>query len=189
MFGLSRKKTISVDLHKVPRHPIKRRNRHLSARSGKAPKWQIWVQIAFGILFIFTVIYLASFVKRVAQGESSTEPYPVCSARLQVLNGTGKSGMARKIADLYRKSAYHGVFFDVVDEANSGLVSVEKTLVVSRNKDKSLARATAAVLGIDDREIVVRTLEDNVLNLQVTLIIGNDIDSLLVHRLPKTAGD
>lgn len=166
MIPLLRRKAAS------PRRAFRRRTVRSSRKT-------FWTKIAFGVLFIITVAYFASFVKRIAQGESSDAPYPVRQARLQVLNGTGRPGLARKVADLYRRSTYQGVFFDVVDEGNSAPRVVEKTLVVNRTPEDLWGEATAAVLGVASRQVLTHPLTDNVLNLHVTVIVGGDIDSLL----------
>ena len=85
--------------------------------------------------------------------------------RVEVLNGAGRTGMARDATHRLR-----GVGFDVVYFGNAAHFDHSESVVVDRVGDADRARAVAAALGIDS----VRTAVDSALMLEVTVVLGDD---------------
>jgi len=92
--------------------------------------------------------------------------------RLEILNGTGNSGLARRTAELYRSYG-----FDVVTVGNATRNDVEETLVVDRVGNEIFANRTA--------EIIRASLIDLQLEVQVgvdvTVVLGEDFDGRYVR--------
>jgi len=102
-----------------------------------------------------------------AEPEETTvrDPPPVEGrVRVEVLNGSGRTGLARAATDALR-----GAGFDVVYFGNAA-ARADTSVVLARSTDDTGARAVASVLGIRD----VRTEPDSTLLLEVTVVLGGD---------------
>jgi hypothetical protein len=91
-------------------------------------------------------------------------PSPAAGIRVEVLNGSGRSGLARAITDRLREAG-----FDVVYFGNAGRAA-DTTMVLARTGEAEGARAVAAHLGIS----TVRAQPDSTLLLDVTVLLGKD---------------
>ncbi len=96
------------------------------------------------------------------QEDTVPEPVPV---RVEVLNGAGRSGLARYATQRLRE---HG--FDVVFFGNATRFDHARSVVLDRSGDGAAARVVAAALGIDS----VQALPDPSLLLDVSVILGSD---------------
>lgn len=85
--------------------------------------------------------------------------------RVEVLNGAGLAGIAGDATDRLRT-----VGFDVVFFGNAGRFDHERSVVLDRIGDPTLARAVAAALSIDS----VATVPDSTLLLDVSVVLGGD---------------
>lgn len=85
-------------------------------------------------------------------------------ARVEVLNGAGRSGLARDATDQLRDAG-----FDVVQFGNAGRIEA-KSQVLDRVGKLDLAREIAASLGITD----VRTAVDSTRYVDASVILGSD---------------
>lgn len=89
--------------------------------------------------------------------------------RVEVLNGAGIPGLARRITEQLRASG-----FDVVYYGNAGARAPDSTVVLDRGRDSAAVRRVADELGITSIEVV----PDTTLYLEATVILGKDwIDS------------
>jgi hypothetical protein len=84
--------------------------------------------------------------------------------RVEVLNGSGKAGLARAATERLRDAG-----FDVVYFGNAARVA-DSSVVIARSTDDSNARAVARRLGIRP----VRIDPDTTLLLEVTVVLGKD---------------
>lgn len=100
-----------------------------------------------------------------ALGPDSTVPAPRPSERVlvEVLNGGGRTGMARRATDLLRDRGY-----DVVYWGNAASFDHETSVVLDRVGRPELARAVARHLNIRR----VRSEPDSNLYLDVTVVLG-----------------
>jgi hypothetical protein len=85
--------------------------------------------------------------------------------RVEVLNASGRAGLARAATDRLR-----GAGFDVVYFGNASREAGDSSVVVARVAADAVARAAARQLGIAR----VRTDVDTALFLDATIIIGRD---------------
>lgn len=90
---------------------------------------------------------------------------PVRAGRVEVLNGSGRSGLARAVTGRLRTAG-----FDVVYFGNAPADADDSTTVFARVRDDATARAVAEHLGIAR----VRTEPDTTLYLEATVLIGVD---------------
>ena len=85
--------------------------------------------------------------------------------RVEVLNGSGKSGLARAATWVLR-----GMGFDVVDWGNDRTQSEEISVVLDRVGRLDSAKQVAEALGV----LLVRSEPDSTLFLDVTVRLGKD---------------
>lgn len=99
------------------------------------------------------------------------EAFKPNTGQIQVLNGSGKSGMA----DVFR-DFLGGFGFDVIEFGNAREWNYEKTIVIARSAGSDrIARDLAKVLGTDR---VIHLQEPSSL-VEATVIIGRDYKELM----------
>ena len=91
--------------------------------------------------------------------------------RIEILNGCGVSGLADKYSNLFRENG-----FDVILSKNARNFGYEKSEVILRSDEKTLAIETAKLIGIPIEEITESF--DELLDCDVTIIIGKDYNQL-----------
>jgi hypothetical protein len=87
------------------------------------------------------------------------------AGRVEVLNASGRAGLARAATDRLRGGGYDVVFF-----GNASGFSGDTTLIIDRTGNDAVARAVARYLGIG----AVRTERDTTLFVDATVVIGRD---------------
>jgi hypothetical protein len=87
--------------------------------------------------------------------------------QINILNGCGDQGVARRTMDFMRTTG-----FDVVEIENYSRFSVRQTFIIDRVGDTVSARKTARALGISDSLYVVRV--DSTLYVRCSVVIGKD---------------
>jgi hypothetical protein len=115
---------------------------------------------------------------------------PPQSVTMQVLNGCGDSGAAQKLADALMPGDSLQVY-DIIEKGDTKLAPFDKTTVVDRLGSRTSldgisdeAKGVAQRLGIPDKDIIILRLEDNLLNIDVTVIAGKDYGSY-IDKLKK----
>jgi hypothetical protein len=114
------------------------------------------------------------------EGEAAATPVPSDAAatppqrsiRLQVLNGCGVKGLAKIVSPALRAKG-----FDVRETRNAGSFRYTQSLVMDRTGRPELAQAVADSLGID-RSRVTTEIARNLVDIDVTVIVGADYASL-----------
>ncbi|UCH62707.1 MAG: LytR C-terminal domain-containing protein [Fidelibacterota bacterium] len=94
---------------------------------------------------------------------------------VEVLNGCGIPGMANEFTNYLRRYGY-----DVVRFTNAQRYDYPRTLVVSRGKDFDRARLVAQTLGVEPN--AVENMPDPSLQLDVTVVLGQDFATLTSYR-------
>lgn len=134
------------------------------------------------IVLLLTIGLVAAFVVSAVAGLLQREPVtravapadggvplprldPGQRVRVEVLNGSGKSGLAAQATDVLRDAG-----FDVVQIGNAGGARRDSTVVLDRVGREGDARAVARALGVGK----VTTARDASLYLEVTVILGTD---------------
>ena len=90
--------------------------------------------------------------------------------QINVLNASGKKGLASKVKDFLRSRG-----FDVVEVGNYDQMT-DKSQVIDRLGDMKSARKVAYALGISD-SMVTGKLDSN-MYLRASVVIGNDFSEL-----------
>lgn len=133
------------------------------------------------ILALVVTVYTFSFVKRLTQTEAIGSPEPVL-IKLEVLNGCGVPGAARKVADFLITQKFEDFTFDVIEVGNYSDSEIPQTLVWDRAGDLALAQKMAQSLGIKSENVSYHVLKEKhlkILGIQTTLILGKDYQKIL----------
>ena len=105
------------------------------------------------------------------RGESEP-PMDRARIRVEVRNGSGVSGAAGEVTTFLREAG-----FDVVDYGNADRFDYEQTRIIDRVSSSAAVREVAAVLP----GVPIESSPDSTLFLDVTIVIGRDLDSVLVR--------
>ncbi len=160
--------------------PVKKSSkRKKSKKQLKSPGFTGWAII---FLSIFIIVFAVSMF--LPAGTIIEEPEKPEIVRLQIKNGCGIKNVAEDIAQSFMQSST-GVFFDIIDKGNARTFNYEKTLVIDRKGDpvnagsySEAALYVAELLRVAPEQLLIEKLSDNLLDIEVTIIIGSDYDSL-----------
>jgi len=133
--------------------------------------------LELGILFLFLVLIVFLY-SVVYQRWLSPAPEPVIPVvqkvvKVEVLNGCGAAGLAKKFTDYLRLKG-----FDVVNVGNAENFDFPETIVVDRMGDIASAWQIARAIGVNN----VIQQKDEDLMVDVTLILGRDFNQLMPLR-------
>ena len=92
--------------------------------------------------------------------------------QVEVLNGCGVSGVAEKLTDYLRINN-----IDVVNLGNYRSFEIENSIIIGRNEKIHNAEIVAAIVGLDDQNIIQQINPDYMLD--VTFILGKDYRDLI----------
>jgi len=135
----------------------------------------ILLNVSILILIVINAILAYSVVKTISFND--TEDYLLVDstkARIQVevLNGCGVSGVAEKLTDYLRTNN-----IDVVNLGNYRSFEIENSIIISRNEKILNAEKVAAIVGLDNQNIIQQINPDYMLD--VTFILGKDYRDLI----------
>lgn len=105
--------------------------------------------------------------------EGAVPDLPEARPRVEVLNGMGREGAARRAAERLRDMG-----FDVVYFGNADRFDHPRTMVWLRSGDTAAGRRVADSLGVDG----VTPRLDHGLHVDGTVVLGADWDSLVARR-------
>ena len=125
--------------------------------------------------FLLVAAFIASAVFGVARrpdaepvAQTPSKPLPAAPGKLlgrvEVLNATGRSGLARAATEQLRDAGYDVVFF------GTNRVNTDSSVVLDRSGRPDIASGIASALGVT----AIRTQKDTTLLLDATVIVGND---------------
>lgn len=142
-----------------------------------------FLSIALWGLGIINLLLIVSFAskfylsgaERPMSSETITEAPTAENAKIEVLNGCGISGLARKYADLLKAQG-----FDPVTITNyEGGATVRRTYIYDwRSREMENGRKIAKILGLPDEYVVYQASPER--QVAATLIIGEDYKQIPV---------
>lgn len=157
---------------------LKRYRQRFQVKS--APMWEALIVVLLGCVLIYTY----SFAKKIGFAETTSESSgPPLLVRVQVLNGCGLSGVANRLSDELRTAGNVHFEFDVVEQGNFATFDVEETLVLDRGASPEAALEIASMYGLPRDRVVRQALNDNILDIEVSVLLGKDI-SVYSKRRP-----
>lgn len=112
--------------------------------------------------------------------EDTAPSVPRPRIRVEVRNGSGLPGAAERMTELLRRRG-----FDVVDFGNADRFDHERTHVLDRIGNRAYAREVAAVL----QGVPIESAPDSSLYLDVTVMIGGDLDEVMERAVPGETGE
>jgi hypothetical protein len=155
----------------------KRKERIKQSKSPGVTGWAIIFLSVFIVVFVLSMVLTTSEVS-----VSETSPSII---RLQLLNGCGVNGAAEQVAKAFMESQSIALF-DVIDKSNAEVYNFKKTLVIDRKGSgtgsggfSGSASHVAQLLNIDPDQLLIQKLSDNLLDIDVTIIIGTDYKQIL----------
>ena len=148
------------------RPTLRSRKRTQQARRGLKDRG---LELGILLLAIVLVVFLCSTIRRWTQTPEKPLPVERKIVRVEVLNGCGTPGLAKKVTDFLRIKG-----FDVVNVGNAENFEFPETIVVDRVGEMSNAWKVARAIGVNN----VIQQQDLDLLLDVTLILGEDHNEL-----------
>lgn len=128
--------------------------------------------LLLGLLIIFLTFSLISRLSgNTPEPRASDTQKASAVIQVEVLNGCGALGVAEKFTDFLRKEK-----FDVVQMGNYVSFDMDNSLVIDRTGNRANAEKVAAVLGIDNKNVIMQKNDDSFLD--VSVVIGKDYKRL-----------
>jgi hypothetical protein len=127
------------------------------------------------ILVIINSILAYSVFKAIPFNDSDDnylEDSTAVRIQVEVLNGCGVSGVAEKLTDYLRTNN-----IDVVNLGNYRSFEIENSIIIGRNEKIYNAEKVAAIVGLDEQNIIQQINSDYLLD--VTFILGKDYRDLI----------
>lgn len=131
------------------------------------------------VVSVAVLAFVGSFAIKYSVGESSPQVKQRSFLRFQVLNGCGVSGAAAKFSRHLRELSTDEIVIDVIDEGNFESFDQDKTLLIVRDASTAEAEAVTILMGLADDQVVRRELSDNFLDIDFTVVLGDDYTSML----------
>ena len=150
-----------------------RRSRHPHSRAWKIIYVPIILLLLINGLFIYSLIERARQTAGADTPEEAKQVFQSSAGqtiRVEVLNGSGRAGVAKEMTDFLRARG-----FDVVNFGNAESQCFYETVVLDRSGDQSLAEQLAGAIGA--RQVLEQ--KNPYLALDVTLILGRDYRQLV----------
>ena len=135
----------------------------------------ILLNVSILILILINAILAYSVVKTISFNDAEDSLLvDSTKARIQVevLNGCGVIGVAEKLTDYLRTNN-----IDVVNLGNYRSFEIENSIIIGRNEKIRNAEIVAAIVGLDEQNIIQQINPDYLLD--VTFILGKDYRDLI----------
>jgi len=164
------------------------------------------LEISIVFLTLLILMYTFSFYKKLNQPEASEfgscgkEQKNLVFARTQILNGcqrsagvnhtvhTAKSmggGVAQRLAERLKRLRVNNIVYQIVEIEKLEDSVIRESLILDRLGDQKkgapseVALLTAEALGIPQRNVICKKLENNYQGISLTIVIGDDWEILL----------
>jgi hypothetical protein len=161
--------------------PVKKLSKKKTSKMQiKSPGFTGWAII---FLSVFIIVFLASML--MPKSEVVVEQKPPELIRIQLKNGCGAKGAASAMTKAFMEPSAVAIF-DIIDKGNAEVFNFEKTMVIDRKGDPAMANAfssaalaVAGLLHTGPDQLILQKLADNLLDIDVTVIIGADYQQIL----------
>lgn len=137
------------------------------------------------VVSVLVIAFIGSFALKYSVGESSPEVKPTSYLRFQVLNGCGVAGVAAKFSRLIRERSTPEIVIDVIDEGNFTSFDQPKTMLMVRNATAYEVEKVTEAIGFSPDQVVRRDLNDNFLDINFTVVVGEDFPAFLDQERGK----
>ncbi len=133
-----------------------------------------YVMVGAGSALVIGLLYWLSSVGRVVGGISQVMDTPTKIVRLQIVDGSGVDGFARRVAKNLSSYADPDLKIKIVEVVDFDRRKLSKSFVISRERNKIAARMLAQKISLDPSEVAFKPLEHNVRQVSATLVLGED---------------
>jgi len=157
------------------------------------------VEISIVFLTLLLLMYAFSFYRKLSQPEAK-EQKKLIFARTQILNGCQKStgvnhtvhtagsigeDVAQRLAQRLKRLKVNDIVYQIVEIGKLEDSVIRESLILDRLGDQKkglpseVALLTAEALGIRQRNVICKKLENNYQGISLTIVIGDDWEILL----------
>jgi hypothetical protein len=145
-------------------------------KRSKKKRGNRFLDLGIALLGVLTILFVLSSIKRLTQtqAEGSLRTTPL---RVQILNASGQK-LNPEIIKLIEEKDLSPYFLVVVEQKDFSDSLVKESLLLDRMGEKMISRQVAEKLGLKRENILMEKLEGNYLNINYTLILGQDYQKL-----------
>ena len=140
-------------------------------RSKAKPRGR-FLDLGIAFLGLLTILFIFSSAKRLiqTQAEGSLRTSPL---RVQVLNSSGKR-ISPDFSQFLEKKNFSPYYLVIVEQKDLPDSLVKESLLLDRMGEEKTALLIGEKIGLKKKNILIRQLENNYLNISYTLILGQD---------------
>lgn len=129
--------------------------------------------------FSVSLIFIALTVIKISKGTAKTIEAPDKLVYMQVVYTPNVAEGSADLIERISRFKDDKLEIRVVDKDVFDLHPVDKTFIISRDKDISIAELVADELGIDSDNIIFQPLDNNYQQIAVTLVLGDDYEHIM----------
>jgi hypothetical protein len=131
-------------------------------------------------------LFVFSFSTRLSYSRPEVREAPEI-IRVQILNGSGKAGMARKVADHLTMLSVGRMRFDAIDVGNFDRTDIRRTFVINRSLSTEQLISITDAWELGETEVSDGTGHTNDLGVDLTIVLGaNVVDPSTVSAADDT---
>ena len=147
---------------------------HRARHKVSTPKWKTrlldaGIILATGLICLFVF----SFSTRLSYSRPEVREAPII-VRVQILNGSGRPGLGRRVADRMAPLQVGRMRFDLIDVGNFDRTDIRKSFVINRHLDPQQMRAILAALNLGEIQTADGVGAGNDLGVDMTLVLGSN---------------
>jgi hypothetical protein len=151
----------------------------LRLRRGQKPatpsRWKSrLVDIAILAAAAIVCLFVFSFSTRLSYSRPEVREAPEI-IRVQILNGSGKAGMARKVADHLTMLSVGRMRFDAIDVGNFDRADIKRTFVINRRLTPEQVSRITAAWGLGESELSDGSGRSNDLGVDLSIVLGANV--------------
>jgi hypothetical protein len=145
-------------------------------KRSKKKRGSRFLDLGITLLGVLTILFVLSSIKRLTQtqAEGSLRTTPL---RVQILNASGQK-LKPEIIKLIEEKDLSPYFLVVVEQKDFSDSLVKESLLLDRMGEKMISRQVAEKLGLKRENILLEKSEGNYLDINYTLILGQDYQKL-----------
>lgn len=144
-------------------------------RSATPSRWKArLVDIAILTAAAIVCLFVFSFSTRLSYSRPEVREAPEI-IRVQILNGSGKAGLARKVADHLTMLAVGRMRFDAIDVGNFDRADIRRTFVINRRLTPEQIASITAAWGLGESELSDGSGRTNDLGVDLTIVLGANV--------------
>lgn len=137
-----------------------------------------WKSLLLNIAILVTAgvicFFIYSFSARLSYSSPQVREAPEI-IRVEILNGSGKAGMARKVSDHLTSLSIGRMRFDEIGVGNHDRTDVQRTFIINRRLTVEQITSITESWGLGEAEISDATKRTNDLGVDLTIVLGANV--------------